>query len=252
MSRPLVSPRRLRLLTVLRSAWAVIRDPENTAAGARLVLCLDGPEAETVYARFRAHPVGQRILAGAPSAYDLLTDHEALRVMPEGSLGRAFLDFVEREGISTQGLADATRGVEDELFSPNPTVRRYFDHARSSHDLWHVLTGYSRDILGELLLLAFTYGQLRRRPFGWIVRFAKIGIERKLPGANARALLEEAEARAERAEWLMTADWEALLPLPLDEVRTRLRLGEPPTYTRWFRPKGGGIRLVPETDARAA
>lgn len=247
-----VRPNRIRPFTILRCFLAVVRDPENTEAGARMVLCLAGDEAKANFDRFRAHPVGQRILAGAPTAYELLTDHAALRAMPEGSLGREFLAFVEREGISTQGLADATRHVEDEVMKPNAEVRRYFDHMRSTHDLWHVLTGYSRDILGELLLLSFTYGQTRNRPFGWIVRFAKIGIERKLPGANARELIEEADARAQRAEWLPTADWETLLPLPLDEVRERLGLGEPPRYTRWFRPKEGGIRLVPETDPRAA
>ena len=35
---------------------------------------------------------------------------------------------------------------------------------------WAEFTGYSRDILGELALLAFTYEQTRNRGIGYIVR----------------------------------------------------------------------------------
>jgi ubiquinone biosynthesis protein COQ4 len=246
-----VTPKRFHPWLALRSAWSVLRDPENTAAGARLVLCFEGGEAEQNYDRFKAHPVGVRILAGAPTAFDLLRDHEALRALPEGSLGRAFLDFVETEGISTEGLDEVVGPVEEELIAPSLEARRYLRHTRATHDLWHVLTGYSRDLLGELLLLDFSYVQLGRRPFGWIVRLAKLGIERKLPGSGARALLADAEARAARAEWLATADWQSLLALPLDEVRERLRLGPPPVYTRYFRAPQG-IRVVPESELQPA
>ena len=41
----------------------------------------------------------------------------------------------------------------------------------------------------------------------------------------------DALARSRRAPWLPVADWEALLELPLDEVRAQLSLGDPPVYT---------------------
>jgi ubiquinone biosynthesis protein COQ4 len=45
-----------------------------------------------------------------------------------------------------------------------------------------------------------------------------------------RRLIANGLARGLRAEWLPEQDWEALLPLPLDEVRRRLRVGPPPSY----------------------
>jgi ubiquinone biosynthesis protein COQ4 len=33
------------------------------------------------------------------------------------------------------------------------------------HDIWHVLTGYRRDALGEACLVAFSYAQTRG--LGW-------------------------------------------------------------------------------------
>ena len=37
--------------------------------------------------------------------------------------------------------------------------------------------------------------------------------------------------RGRSAKWLPAQDWEALLPLPLEDVRARLGLGAPPVYT---------------------
>ena len=36
--------------------------------------------------------------------------------------------------------------------------------------------------------------------------------------------------RGRRAEWLLDQDWEALLEQPIDQVRQKLGLGEPPVY----------------------
>ena len=36
----------------------------------------------------------------------MLDDHDALRKLPEGSVGRVYVDFMEREGLTAQGLVD--------------------------------------------------------------------------------------------------------------------------------------------------
>ena len=215
-------------------------------------MCMEGPGAERNFDRFAAHPVGARILQGAPSAFDLLSDHAALHRLPEGSLGRRFVEFMEREGISTAALDAAVSPVEEEVFKPSATTRRYLKHMRAMHDLWHVLTGYSRDLLGELMLLAFSHVQLRTRALGWIVRWGRFGIDRGLPGAGGRELLDAAAARAEHVEWLPTVDWEPLLERPLAEVRETLGLGAPPAYTRYSRAPGSSRALPDLAGDRAA
>jgi ubiquinone biosynthesis protein COQ4 len=224
----------------------VLRDPDDTASGARLVLACEGKRAEENFKRFAAHPRGARILTGGTSLFDLLSDRDGLRKLPAESLGRTYLAFVEREGISTEALQSVVAPVERELFDVAPGHQRYADHLSAMHDLWHVTTGYSRDILGELLLLAFSHEQLGTRAFGWIVRVASIGIDRRIPGA--KALLIDAKARAARAPWLLTEDWEPLLSLPITKVRTHLHLGPGPEYIRHHRnPRGFG--LIPEKTA---
>ena len=38
-------------------------------------------------------------------------------------------------------------------------VQWYANRLRDTHDLFHILTGYGRDALGEQCVLGFTYGQ---------------------------------------------------------------------------------------------
>lgn len=240
--RPMRS--RIQPWRLLRSLVRIVRDPNNTADGARIVLSFDGGRQELNYRRFAADPRGAGILDGEPTLFELLSDRDALRALPEGSLGREFLEFSEREDISIEGLELAVEPIERELWSPDPRRRRYLMHARASHDLWHVLTGYSRDLLGELLLLRFSWIQLRTPMFGVLTRLSSLGIDRRMPGASA--LLRDAEARAARIDWLLTRDWAVLLPLPIAGVREQLRIGPPPPYTRYVRnPRGLG--LVPES-----
>jgi ubiquinone biosynthesis protein COQ4 len=151
---------------------------------------------------------------------------------------------MEEESISAEGLAAATDPVQREIGSLDPARQLFHDRLGVMHDLWHVLLGYSRDILGELQLLAFSHVQLRTRAFGWIVPIAAFFNERQALGT--RDLVALARERARRAPWLPALDWEALLPRPLGEVRETLRVGPPPAYRRHFQ-RPGGVGLVPES-----
>jgi ubiquinone biosynthesis protein COQ4 len=105
--------------------------------------------------------------------------------------------------------------------------RRTMERLRDMHDLWHVVSGYGRDLVGEASLLTFTFAQTWNPGVGFIAAVAYLRIG-DVPGA--RGLLREAFRRGRRAAWLPGEDWEALLALPLDEVRSRLRVGRPPCY----------------------
>ena len=234
---------RRRWFVALRSWIAVVRDPEDTASGARMVIAIDRRQIERNYRRFAAHPHGARVLAGEPSLFELLTDRPQLAELPAGSLGRSYLDFVVWEDISTEELDAIVAPVEREILQPDAQRMRFSQHMRASHDLWHVLTGYHRDLFGELQLVVFSHRQMGGRAFGWISRLARIGAGRRIPGG--KALLELAGVRGDRAPWLAAVDWEPLLGEPIDQVREILKIGLPPVYTRYVR-KASGFGLVPE------
>jgi ubiquinone biosynthesis protein COQ4 len=156
----------------------------------------------------------------------ILADRAGLRALPDGSLGRAYLAFVESEGISAEGIRDASVAGEagDYLWDD---FRYGHQRLRDTHDVWHAATGYKGDVLGELALLAFTLAQ------NWNTAVATIIVAGLLKGLGHSefGVVMDGFRRGRAAGWLPAADWESLLPLPLAEVRARLRLGAPPVYT---------------------
>jgi len=78
--------------------------------------------------------------------------------MPEGSLGRAYLAFVESEKISPQGIREASKS--EWCLEPADTELAFIQsRMRDTHDVWHAATGYRGDVLGEVGLLAFMLAQ---------------------------------------------------------------------------------------------
>ncbi len=214
----------------LRVAWKALRrlieNPDRTDQVFVIIDALSGKSGERQFLKFAATPVGRRILADQRDLLAVLRNREALHAMPQGSLGNSYANFMSREAISADGLVEASneggRIVGDDVQRTLFGVR-----LRDSHDLWHVATGYGRDLLGEASLLAFTFAQTRSPGIGVIVAMAYLKAG-DLPGA--RPMIREAYRRGRKSAWLPTADWEALLALPLDEVREKLKLGAAPEY----------------------
>jgi ubiquinone biosynthesis protein COQ4 len=217
---------RIRLLDALRAMGGLLKNPDDTALVFEIIEALSGRTRTKVFDRFVRTPSGQRLLAERPNLLAKLTDREALLALPPGTLGRTYGEFMSREQISADGLVEAS---EDWLREDLPAERRWFaDRLRDTHDLWHVVTGYGRDLIGEASLLAFTYAQTRNPGIGFIVAVAYL----KARGINrpARRLLREGYRRGRAAAWLPGVEWEALLEQPLTRVRETLRVGEPPVY----------------------
>ena len=141
---------------------------------------------------------------------------------------RLYAEFTRAERISPQGLVDASLEAPAEV-DTSPERALFAARLRDGHDLWHVVTGYGRDLLGEAALLAFTYRQTGNPGIGLIVLTAWWKAGRDLPGS--RALILDGYRRAGTAAWLPAVDWESLLEWPLEEVRRTLRITPVEAYT---------------------
>ena len=205
---------------------ALIRDPERTEQVFELVQALGGDGGEGQYQRFLAEPDGPALLRDRPSLLAALSDREALEALPAGSLGRAYAAFMSEEHLEAGGLVDASLRVRDADGDLDAERRWFFDRLRDMHDLWHVLTGYGRDLAGEAANLAFTYGQTRTRGIGAIVLTAMVRGP-KTPACHWQRYLFRAWRRGRRARVLAAVRYEEILPKPLAEVRESLRI-EPP------------------------
>lgn len=218
---------RIRPLDAYRAFRRLWSDPDDTGAVFDFLDATDGPFAEGWFQRFRGTRLGKRVLEEERDLLSVLADRTWLASMPEGSLGRSYLEFVEREKLSAAGLVEASQdeqgfGYEDWL---DEGRARFASRLRDQHDLEHVVTGYGRDVLGETALLAFDLGQ--SMSLGLFVLVASGLLE---ADADQRRLIRAAYRRGRRAAWLPATDWEGLMELPLGDVRALLGLGEPPRY----------------------
>jgi ubiquinone biosynthesis protein COQ4 len=210
----------------LRALRALAQDPDETSHVFTIIEALSYKAPDHLVGLFHRDGTGERLLKERPSLVSLLADRAALRRMPEGSLARAYLAFVESEGITADGLVAASetgRLLEREAGSELEFVS---ERMRDTHDLWHTVTGYQGDLLGETALLAFNVPQTKNPGIAAIVMLGFY----KVRQLSAVGVILDGFRRGVRAKYLAAIDWESLLPLPLDDVRRQLNLEAPPVY----------------------
>jgi ubiquinone biosynthesis protein COQ4 len=213
---------RLRPLKAMR-AFRVLQATGDTAQVFVILRAMRGKALINTFHRFAQSALGQKVLAERRDLLPVLTNRKGLRKLPDGSLGRAYLAFMEQEQLSAQGLVQASESWEDDPMPPDIDLFRA--RMRELHDVSHVVTGYGRDPLGELCLLAFTY-----RQFGNLGRLLIVAMAWSQIPAPGRAAVFEAWRNGKSCTWLGDQDWEALLARPLDEVRCTLSLTLPLRY----------------------
>jgi ubiquinone biosynthesis protein COQ4 len=212
----------------LRAARTLAADPDDLPQVFTIIESLSGDTLHRVARRMGKSQRGRRLLAEKPDIVELLANRAALARLPEGSLGRAYLAFVERENISPAGIrAAGDEGMTHEVPLPEP-IDYVHARLRDTHDLWHAAVGYHGDVLGETALLGFTFAQTWNPGIALIM---VVGLLKTLGTADARTTILDGFRRGRRAAWLPEQDWESMLALPLDEVRRRLSLDAPAAYT---------------------
>jgi len=214
-----------------REAFAALRrllaNPEETEHVFTIVRALSGKTLLRGFNRFTATATGRRILDEQRDLLAVLQDRDWLRALPEGSLGRHYLAFVERENLSADGLVDASSTSATPM---NPALARYAFRLRDMHDLWHITCGYGRDVAGEACLLAFTVAQTRNPGLALIVVAGALRIARQSGDRRIFGAIRHAWLTGRRAAWLPAADWETLLARPLEAVRAELGISPPTVY----------------------
>ncbi len=227
---------RIRPLVAWRALRALFRNGEDTKQVFIIGDALRGKSGLRAFQRFRATALGQSVLSGERDLLPVLCDRAHLSALPAGSLGRLYHDFMAEENLTADGLVDASKAGSRNVSSTE--VQRFRDRMRDQHDLHHVSTGYGRDGLGEVCVLAFGYAQTRNRGIGVIALMGMLKIAKALPGQPVCAAVMQAYRQGKAAAALYQQDWEALLPLPLEEVRQRLGI-KPPTL---YRQIGAALR----------
>ena len=220
---------RYRPLVALDAIRKLIRDKEDTKQVFRLLVALRGMSFVHNVKRFRASPLGARVLSEKRDLVDVLVDRAYLEALPVGSLGREFIAFMDHCGITPEGLTEAATEAGLDEFDLSEDERRYEMRTRVQHDLWHVVGGYGCDGFGEVCNVAFSYPHTGNIGFMVIAIAGGWNYRKAFPGEPVMSAMWQGLRRGRKATWLPGTDWEAMLPLPLAEVRMALNITDLPT-----------------------
>ena len=234
---------RLEWRNAFRAVRKLLSDKEDTTQVFEIMRALRGDSVYRGAAKFKGLDAGKRILAAREELLDTLKDRDWLASQPQGSLGREYLDFMIREQVTAEGLVTAS---EDTGYpTQDADVALYGRRVRDQHDLWHVITGYGRDGVGEACLVAFSYAQTKSLGFALIALMAGYKYSKEFKGQGVLRAVFQAYFDGRRAGWLPGQDWRHLLTLPIGEVRQILRIRRPSRYLAADKAIEGTLAMYP-------
>ncbi|MEZ5998869.1 MAG: Coq4 family protein [Hyphomonas sp.] len=214
----------------------LLADKEDTEQVFHIIEALNGRSLLNNLEAFAATGAGRAQLARKAYLPPLLDDHSWIRDLPEGTVGRAYVDFMEREGLTAQGLVDESEKFRSAAKDYDDDLLWFGNRLRDTHDLYHVLSGYGRDALGEACLLAFSYSQNPGRGVIFIAFMAARQISKSLPKeARVMDCLWEGRRNGRAASQIIQEDILQLLREPLEDARRRLGIRTPEGYLRALR-----------------
>jgi len=161
---------------------------------------------------------------------EILDDHAALRRTPKGSLAHAYCDFMESEGLTAAGLVAEAESIGRPKY--DDMAQWFGDRSRDLHDMFHVLTGYGRDALGEQCVLLFTHGQSPSHGHLLIGYAGSLNIKMQVKGSNAPIMgaVQQARRTGRGSPRLIEQPVRELLKQPVDRLRDALNIPEPTVY----------------------
>ncbi len=212
---------KLDWMHALKSLRRLLNDKEDTGQVFEIMRALNGSSTANGYLRLLQTPQGGRIAYERAEFAPRLMDDAWLDSLPQGSVGAAYRNFIRSERISAEGLIEVSRLGAPAVDEQHPYAwmgRR----TRDVHDIWHILSGYHRDALGEACLVAFSYAQTKG--LGWALIGAGAAWRARGSKYPYGAAIWQGYRRGRAAGWLLGEDYERLMAEPLESARRRLNV----------------------------
>jgi ubiquinone biosynthesis protein COQ4 len=216
-----------KALTALRK---LLKNKEDTSQVFEIMRALSGRSGPKGYARLLKTMDGGRLAYERVELVQRLMDRPWIESFAPGTLGAAYAEFTARENLSAEGLAEESRkGMAAGAVEIQHPYAWFGRRVRDTHDLFHMLTGYGRDGLGEACLVAFSFAQTGSLGWAFIALGAALNAG-DTGGLPVRRAILEGYRRGKAAKWLLGEDFEKLMAEPLEEARKRLNIGPATLY----------------------
>lgn len=165
-------------------------------------------------------PTGRRILRDRPRITSKTMSVDMLRSLPENTVGRTYVGWLDREGVSPD-TRDSVKYIDDEECAY--VMQRY----RECHDFNHALTGLPVFVEGEVALKAFEFANTLL-PMTGLSLFA---IARMKSAERKRfwdTYLPWAWSNGMKSKEIINVYWEEQLDRDVDDLRAELGIERPP------------------------
>ncbi len=203
-----------------RALRVLEKDPGDPVAGPLFNACLDGGAYQKLIRRLRQTTEGARMLDERPSLNGDEIDLDVLAALPDGTLGRAMAAYYRDHDIAPFHTT----------FAPQNDVEYISKRYRETHDLFHVITGYGTDVIGEMELQAFAMGHLGIKSPLMILSYSTVILARGTSHAadvdvrwgDYFSRLRRAVRRGKHAAPLLAFRYQEHWETPLGALRARL------------------------------
>lgn len=203
----------------------LLKDHTKTQYIFALSHAINGPALKRLHERLLTTHEGGEIACELPEFADL---YSKLADCSKNTVGYA---LINNQPFSLETLTKLSqRGKKNRVWinSKHPYVwmaRRY----RDTHDLFHTLTGYKTDTLGEVSMLAFSYAQQRLPSWGILLLIGLIKV--RFHPLKIAAILE-AYCRGKKAKWILGENFETMIYEDLEECKDRLNISKARIYEK--------------------
>ncbi len=202
-----------RTLKAVYSLMRLVRDPSRLEEVFEMSKALDDTNRITpVVERLTRDP---ELARAFDERHRLRVDLVELRALPEGTLGRVFAEHMVAMNLDPSAIPALPVTDRNSFFRA---------HLYDTHDVWHAVTGFGNDIVGELGLQGFYLAQIAG-PLPSILLatgFLRVAIFDQSLGEPLMDAIARGWRMGKSARPLFGIHWDELFPLPLGEVRQRL------------------------------
>lgn len=144
---------------------------------------------------------------------------EYMRNLPENTVGRAYADWLDAEGVSPDTRSEV-QFIDDEECAY--VMQRY----RESHDFYHALTGLPIIVEGEIAIKAFEFANTLL-PMTGLSMFAYLRLKTQERERFRRIYLPWALKNGMQAKEVINVYWEEQLERDVGVLRAELGIEKP-------------------------
>jgi ubiquinone biosynthesis protein COQ4 len=187
---------------------------------------------ESTFNKFKKSAIANKVFTADKELIDVQSDREYLKSLPEGSLGREFLSFMDEN-------LDFYAGYQYDMYNTawadainTEEKKRFMSRLFACHDFVHLTVGWSRMILGEAHAAAFhsTPYQNDSNSFKFLVSVGHLKVLNTTKDFKTFWMfvksIREAKKLSKKIPFIATIDWESMMAMPLEDVKKKIGVSE--------------------------